>query len=114
MKIITNAGGVACGRIYNIGNPTNDLSIRKLASMMLALAAEYAEYRDNAAKVRFVETTANAYHSPGYQGVRSRVPKIADTMRELDWAPRIDMASALRRIFDAYRKHVVDAHGLPE
>jgi len=114
MKIIANEAGVASGRIYNIGNPANDLSIRDLAAMMLDLAGEYAEYRSSAAQVRLVETTASAYYGNGYQDVQSRVPKIADTMRELDWAPRIDMASALRRIFDAYREHVADARGLLE
>ena len=31
MRIIENPGGVASGKIYNIGNPANDLSVRALA-----------------------------------------------------------------------------------
>jgi hypothetical protein len=38
MKIIENQGGVASGKIYNIGNPANDYSVRELATMMLELA----------------------------------------------------------------------------
>lgn len=114
IKIIANEKGVASGRIYNIGNPTNDFSIRELAEMMLALAAEYPEYRAGADQVRLIETSAAAYYGAGYQDVPSRVPKISDTMRELDWAPRIDMNTALRRIFDAYRGHIAEAHGLLE
>ena len=56
MKIIDNQDGVATGKIYNIGNPTNNYSIRDLADMMLKLAAEYPEYRESAKKVKIVET----------------------------------------------------------
>jgi nucleoside-diphosphate-sugar epimerase len=114
MKMIDNPGGIASGKIYNVGNPVNNFSVRELAQMMLTLAAEYPEYRDNAAKVRLVETTAAAYYGAGYQDVRNRVPKITNTCEELDWAPKVDMATALRHIFEAYRGHIAEARGLVE
>ncbi|HEX7465290.1 MAG TPA: bifunctional UDP-4-keto-pentose/UDP-xylose synthase, partial [Usitatibacter sp.] len=58
MKIIENKGGIATGKIYNVGNPKNNYSVRSLAQMMLDLAKDYAEYRDNAAKVKLVEVTS--------------------------------------------------------
>jgi len=112
MKIIANDGGVASGKIYNIGNPSNNFSVRELATMMLALAAEYPEYAASAKKVALIETTSGAYYGAGYQDVQSRVPKIENTMRELDWAPQVPMHDALRRIFDAYRGQVAEARGL--
>ena len=48
MKIIENRAGVASGRIYNIGNPRNNYSVRELAQMMLDLAKAYPEYRESA------------------------------------------------------------------
>jgi nucleoside-diphosphate-sugar epimerase len=36
--IIDNPGGIADGKIYNIGNPHNSYSIRELAEMMLEIA----------------------------------------------------------------------------
>ena len=112
MKIIANEGGIASGKIYNIGNPANNYSVRELATMMLALAAEYPEYADSAAKVELIETTSGAYYGAGYQDVQNRVPKIENTMRELDWAPQVAMNDALRRIFDAYRGQVAEARSL--
>jgi nucleoside-diphosphate-sugar epimerase len=112
MGIIANPNGVASGKIYNIGNPANNYSVRELATMMLALAAKYPEYRDNAAAVKLIETTADAYYGSGYQDVQNRVPKIANTMRDLDWAPKVAMPDALIRIFDAYRGHVASARAL--
>ena len=112
MKIIANEGGIASGKIYNIGNPSNNYSVRELATMMLTLAAEYPEYADSAKKVRLIETTSGAYYGAGYQDVQSRVPKIDNTMHELGWAPQVAMGDALRRIFDAYRSQVAQARSL--
>ncbi|TAK90027.1 MAG: bifunctional UDP-4-keto-pentose/UDP-xylose synthase [Burkholderiaceae bacterium] len=112
MAIIHNKGGVATGKIYNVGNPKNNYSIRELAEMMLALAAEYPEYRDSAKQVKIVETTAGAYYGNGYQDVQNRVPKITNTMQELNWAPQVNMQDALRKIFDAYRAQIGEARKL--
>jgi nucleoside-diphosphate-sugar epimerase len=114
MAIIANRDGVASGQIYNIGNPANDFSVRELATMMLELAREYPEYRDNAREVTLVETTADTYYGKGYQDVQNRVPKIDNTTRDLDWTPKVLMAEALRNIFDAYRGHVASARALVE
>jgi nucleoside-diphosphate-sugar epimerase len=112
MKIIDNKNGVATGKIYNIGNPTNNFAIRDLADMMLKLAGEYPEYRDSAKKVKIVETTSDAYYGKGYQDVQNRVPKITNTCEELGWKPTTTMADTLRKIFDAYRTQIAEARGL--
>jgi nucleoside-diphosphate-sugar epimerase len=112
MGIIRNDGGIATGKIYNIGNPANNYSVRELATMMLDLALTYPEYRDTAERVRVVETTAAEYYGKGYQDVQNRVPRIDNTCADLDWKPTVGMDEALRRIFDAYRGHVADARRL--
>lgn len=112
IKIIANQGGKASGQIYNIGNPRNNYSIRELATMLLTLAAEYPEYRDNAAKVQMVETTSGAYYGTGYQDVQNRVPKIDNTQADLDWQPQVSMDDALRGIFEYYRTQIVLARDL--
>lgn len=112
MKIIDNKGGVASGQIYNIGNPANNHSIRDLAERMLRLAAEFPEYRDSAKRVQLVETSSGAYYGKGYQDVQNRVPKITNTMHDLDWEPRSGMDTALRKIFEAYRSQIADARAL--
>ena len=112
MRIIANDGGVASGKIYNIGNPANNYSVRELATMMLELALTYPEYREAASSVRIIETTADDYYGKGYQDVQNRVPRIANTVAELDWRPHVAMDDALRRIFDAYRGQVAEARCL--
>jgi nucleoside-diphosphate-sugar epimerase len=114
MKIIANRGGIASGKIYNVGNPVNNVSVRELATMMLDLALTYPEYRTSAERVKIVETTAADYYGKGYQDVQNRVPKIDNTCADLDWKPTVGMDEALRRIFDAYRAHVAEARQLVE
>ena len=55
MKIIENPDGIANGKIYNIGNPKNNYSVRHLAQMMLKLALTYPEYSRSAKKVRLLD-----------------------------------------------------------
>ncbi|WP_018912044.1 bifunctional UDP-4-keto-pentose/UDP-xylose synthase [Thiomonas sp. FB-6] len=112
MRIIENPSGVASGQIYNIGNPANNHSVRDLAERMLRLAASIPEYAETAHKVQLVETSSGAYYGAGYQDVANRVPKITNTMRDLDWAPRTDMDTALRKIFEAYRGQIAQARAL--
>ena len=114
MKIIENREGVASGKIYNVGNPRNNYSVRELAHMMLDLAKQYPEYRDTAAKVQLLEVSSNEYYGRGYQDVQNRVPAIANTMQDLGWEPRVDMATALRHIFEAYRGQLDDARALAQ
>ena len=112
--IIANPGGIATGRIYNIGNPGNHHSVRELAEMMLKMASDFPEYAESAGRCRIVETPAVDFYGVGYQDVRNRLPKITSTMAELQWRPKIDMTTALRRIFESYRGHVVEARALLE
>jgi len=114
MKIIDNPRRIASGKIYNIGNPKNNYSVKDLATMMLKLALEYPEYRNNARKVKLVKTSAAQYYGKGYQDVQNRVPLIAQTTRDLGWKPQVGMREALKQIFDAYRTQIQEASRLVE
>ena len=112
MKIIENKDGIASGKIYNIGNPKNNYSVRELATLMLDLAKQYPEYAETAGQVNMVETTSGEYYGKGYQDTQHRVPKIDNTMTELGWKPEVTFADALKNIFDAYRGQVGEARKL--
>jgi nucleoside-diphosphate-sugar epimerase len=103
VKIITNTGGIADSKIYNIGNPSNNFSVRALAEMMLKVAMELPEYRDNAARVRLIAVTSEGYYGDGYQDVLHRVPDISQTMADLAWQPKVRMDEALAALFAYYR-----------
>jgi nucleoside-diphosphate-sugar epimerase len=112
MRMIENKDGIASGKIYNVGNPRNEFSVRELATMMLKLAMEYPEYRESAKAVQLIETTSGDYYGKGYQDVQHRMPKIQNTFEDLGWTPKVNMADALRHIYDAYRGQIAEAKGL--
>jgi nucleoside-diphosphate-sugar epimerase len=112
MRIIANEGGVASGRIFNIGNPENDRSMKQLAELMLQMATTFPEYAEAARRTQIVTTTSQAFYGTGYQDVQSRVPKIDETMKVLGWAPQINLETSLRRLFESYRHKVVEAQSL--
>ena len=112
MKIIENPDRIASGKIYNVGNPKNNFSIKELAGMMIAMALTYPEYREQAGKVRLLATTSAKYYGEGYQDMQHRVPQIDDTRRDLGWNPRVNMRQALKRIYDAYRHRISEARRL--
>ena len=112
MQIINNEDGKATGKIYNIGNPANDLSVRELAELMLEIARDIPEYQSGAAKVTLEDVTSDKYYGKGYQDIQTRVPWIDNTKTELHWEPKIDIRDALRHIFEAYRHEVANAQAL--
>jgi nucleoside-diphosphate-sugar epimerase len=112
MAILKNPGGIASGKIYNIGNPANHWSVRQLAETMLAMAADYPEYAGAAAGSRIVETSAQNFYGTGYQDVQDRLPKITGTVDDLGWKPVVGMDQSLRAIFESYREKVAEARSL--
>jgi nucleoside-diphosphate-sugar epimerase len=112
MKIIDNHDRIASGKIYNIGNPKNNLSIGELARLMVRTALTYPEYRERARKVRLSVTKSEKYYGKGYQDMQNRVPQIDRTRRDLDWRPRVAMQDAVASIFDAYRQRIAEARRL--
>jgi len=112
VKIIANKDGVADSKIYNIGNPANNHSIRALAEMMVQLARTLPEYRDAAEAVQLVDVSSADYYGRGYQDVTHRVPDIRSTMQDLDWKPKVDMQQALDSLFAYYRNEAEAAADL--
>jgi len=68
MKIIDNKDGIANGKIYNIGNPKNNYSIRELAALMLDLAKQYPEYAESVAKVKVLRNDVGRVLRQGLPG----------------------------------------------
>jgi nucleoside-diphosphate-sugar epimerase len=103
LRIVDNPAGVARGKIYNIGNPDNNYSIRELAEMMLGIAANFPDWRERASAVRIVDVTADAYYGAGYQDMLNRRPAIEATCADLQWQPHVGMEQSLARLFEHYR-----------
>jgi nucleoside-diphosphate-sugar epimerase len=102
LKIITNENGCADGRIFNIGNPNNNVAIFELASAILEQVKTYPAYKAKAEKIQIVTTDSVNYYGSGYQDVAVRVPAIANAAKYLGWQPTTDWRTALHKILDHY------------
>jgi len=100
MRIIANKDGCADGRIFNIGNPGNDMSVRELAETVVALVKTYPKYAALAEKTKLVTVNSGDYYGKGYQDILTRVPSIKNAERYLGWKPVTDLKTALRKTLD--------------
>ncbi|WP_116964268.1 bifunctional UDP-4-keto-pentose/UDP-xylose synthase [Fastidiosibacter lacustris] len=100
IKIVKKRNNEAHRRIFNIGNPDNEYSIKVLAEMTIEAMKRYPEYKALAASVKITATTAGNYYGNGYQDVERRVPSIKNARKYLDWSPKVSMEEALQRTLD--------------
>ncbi|MEA9390514.1 bifunctional UDP-4-amino-4-deoxy-L-arabinose formyltransferase/UDP-glucuronic acid oxidase ArnA [Acerihabitans sp. TG2] len=101
-RVIENRDGLCDGQIINIGNPTNEASIRELAEMLLD-SFERHPLRDRFppfAGFRVVES--KSYYGKGYQDVEHRKPSIENARRLLSWQPSIDMKETVDNTLDFF------------
>lgn len=105
MKIIENKNNIAIGKIYNIGNPYNNHSIKELADELVAEAKNYPYFKDNLHKVKIISKTGKEHYGEGYEDMNNRVPFIDNTMEELAWDPKINFKTIVQKTLQAYVKH---------
>jgi nucleoside-diphosphate-sugar epimerase len=100
LRIIANRDGCADERIFNLGNPANDVSVKELAETLVAMVKTYPQYASLAEKTRLVTVGSNEYYGKGYQDVLTRVPSIKNAEQYLGWKPTTDLKTALRKTLD--------------
>jgi nucleoside-diphosphate-sugar epimerase len=110
LRILRNQGGRAEGRIFNIGHPGNDRSIRELAETMVRVLAEFPRFKGVAARARIIEQSADEYYGREYQDIVRRVPSIRRARELLGWEPKIGFEEAIRRTI----AHYIETDTLPD
>jgi UDP-apiose/xylose synthase len=90
---------VANGRIFNLGNARNDVSIRTLAE---ELASAYRARVPGARFAGFREVSAEAFYGPGYDDTSERIPELSQAEALLDFRPSVTLSEMLPGIIDDY------------
>jgi len=101
MKILANRNGCAEGKIFNLGNPANDCSIRELAQILGELFSRHPTGKGRKPP-EIIEVSARQYYGEGYQDIKTRTPSIARAREALDWEPKVELREALSRTLDAF------------
>jgi nucleoside-diphosphate-sugar epimerase len=103
MAVLRNEDGKADGRIFNIGNPANDFSVREIALMMLEIWKDHPfRIERGIAEGCIAETSSGDFYGKGYQDVMTRTPSIRRMRDTFGFAPRIGMKDALRKAIDFF------------
>ena len=100
LKILENKDNCADGKIFNIGNPYMQYSIKELADMLIELFGEYPEYAERAKNAKIENVSSRDYYGEGYQDVPRRVPSIKEAEKVLGWKPSTDLRTALKLTLD--------------
>jgi UDP-apiose/xylose synthase len=100
-RIVENPGGVCDRQILNIGSPSNEISIRQMAELMLEIYAE--KFRDPAVPLPcIVSVTGEEFYGKGYDDSDRRIPDITKVRTLLNWEPRIGIRQILETTIRYY------------
>ncbi|MEI9599826.1 bifunctional UDP-4-amino-4-deoxy-L-arabinose formyltransferase/UDP-glucuronic acid oxidase ArnA [Moellerella wisconsensis] len=110
-RIIENKDGKCDGQIINIGNPTNEASIRQLAEMLLESFEKHPSRKYFPPFAGFREIESSSYYGKGYQDVEHRKPSVENARILLDWVPTIDMKDTIDETLDFFLQGAVEELG---
>lgn len=108
-RIIENKGGVCNGKIFNIGNPENEASIKRQAELLVKHFEQHP-LRDKfppLAGMRVVDS--GSYYGAGYQDVKFRRPSIRNARRTLGWKPVIGLEESVKNTLDFFLNDAVSS-----
>ncbi|HXI03782.1 MAG TPA: bifunctional UDP-4-amino-4-deoxy-L-arabinose formyltransferase/UDP-glucuronic acid oxidase ArnA [Candidatus Saccharimonadales bacterium] len=106
-RIIENEGDRCDGKIINIGNPSNEVSIRELAEILVETFEKHPlrSHFPPFAGMRDVESSE--FYGQGYQDVEARRPSMRNAKRYLGWEPAISLQQAVEDTLDYFLREAV-------
>lgn len=108
-RIIENNNGVCDGEIFNIGNPDNEASIKKLAEILISKFDKHPSRSRFPPFAGIREIESSKYYGAGYQDVEHRRPSIRKAGKLLDWNPTIGLDQSVDETLDFFLKEAVES-----
>lgn len=103
MSILRNEDGKADGRIFNIGNPANDRSVREIAELMIAIWKNHPfRLERGLPEGRMIESQSEVYYGKGYQDIARRTPSIRRMQEAFAFSPKVEMEASLKKAMDFF------------
>lgn len=101
-KIIENQDNCCDGKIFNIGNPANETSIKDLAGLLLDKFEQHPLRKifPPLAGIRSIES--REFYGSGYQDVQHRRPSIDLARKLLDWEPEVPLEQSVEETLDYF------------
>jgi UDP-4-amino-4-deoxy-L-arabinose formyltransferase/UDP-glucuronic acid dehydrogenase (UDP-4-keto-hexauronic acid decarboxylating) len=111
-RIVANERGTCDGRIFNIGNPDNEASIKELAEMLVDAFERHPLRSCYPPFAGFQEIESSRYYGKGYEDVQHRKPSIRNAQDAIAWTPRIATSASVERTLDWFLQNHARQHGL--
>ncbi len=108
-RIIENRDGLCSGRIFNIGNPDNEASIRELAELLLDIYDRHPLRSKFPPFAGIKEVESGSYYGRGYQDVQHRRPSIRNAKRYLDWTPTVGLKDSVEQTLDFFLRQAISS-----
>ena len=110
-RIIENEGGKCDGQIINLGNPSNEASIRELGETLVRMFDMHPLRDKFPPFAGFRNTESSAYYGMGYQDLQHRRPSIRNAKRLLRWEPKVNLETAVSDTLDFFLRQAVETGG---
>ncbi|RMG41962.1 MAG: bifunctional UDP-4-amino-4-deoxy-L-arabinose formyltransferase/UDP-glucuronic acid oxidase ArnA [Candidatus Dadabacteria bacterium] len=107
-RIIRNKGGVCDGKIFNIGNPDNEASIKGLAEMLTEAFEKHPLRKHFPPTAPMIVRESKAYYGEGYQDMSFRRPSIKNARRYLKWQPKVGLKQSVEKTLDFFLRQAVE------
>ena len=106
-RIVEDKNGICNGKIFNVGNPDNEISIRELAEMVYDKFEKHPLRSKFPPFAGFKEIESGSYYGAGYQDVQYRRPSIKNAKKFLKWSPQIGMEQSIEKTLDFFLREAI-------
>ncbi len=102
-KIIINKNNNLNGKIFNIGNPDNNISITGLAKILID---EYEKIYPKKYTSQIVHKSQKDFYGEGYEDIPIRIPDIQEAEKMLSWRPKYSLNESINKTLVSFiEKH---------
>jgi len=101
IRIIENKKNLCNRRIFNVGNPENEVRIKDLAFQMKDIYEKYC-MRGNQKRSEIKSISGEQFYGKGYDDIDRRLPDITKIQALTGWTPRYDLKTMLYEIIQYY------------
>jgi UDP-4-amino-4-deoxy-L-arabinose formyltransferase/UDP-glucuronic acid dehydrogenase (UDP-4-keto-hexauronic acid decarboxylating) len=110
-RIIENKNRACDGRIINLGNPDNEISIKALAEMLVEMFKQHPLRSQFPPFAGFRKIESRAHYGKGYQDVQHRRPSIRNAKKLLKWMPTVPLEVSVEKTLDFFLRQAVESEG---
>ena len=104
IKIIKLRNTTSYQKIFNLGNPNNECSIKDLALLIIKTIKSYTKYKNVIDNINIIDVDEEKYYGIGYQDINQRIPSIENAKKYLDWSPKISLQESINKIVKYHLK----------